>query len=321
MLYLKHRRLSLCHERNPLAEPMRLRALAQPPRGLFHGLVTEAECAVVHGDHLAGFQIQECLHGLLGIHVDLAPAGRVVRSNGHEGDINGEALADFLEAVKIGGIAAMKNGPPSGLDNEAAKPAVRVVQHPRAPMMTRGQCDLDRSMAETLPVMQLVDAAESEVVDEISDLERDDDWLILGDLAEGLAVEVIEMGVGDEDEIDLREIVQLDAGMLDALDDFEPLGPIWIDEDIDALCLDQKRGVADPCQADLAILEVWKQRIEVGAEALGKEGGDENLGEEIALVPAFFGPQADLACIRGGATAPGGGIAGVFFPFFHRVKF
>src|SRR5581483_133196 len=143
--------------------------------------------------------------------------------------------------------------------------------------------------------MQLVHAVKAEVVDEIADFKRDDDRLAIRDFAQCAAVEVIEMRVRDEDEIDLRQVVQAEAGMLDTFDDFEPLRPVRIDQDVNALRLDQKRRVADPCNADLVFLELWKERLEMRAEALGEKRGDEDLREEVALVPAFRGLESDFA--------------------------
>ncbi len=67
---------------------------------------------------------------------------------------------------------------------------------------------------------------------QISDLERHDDRLVIGDFAEGFAIEMIEVRMRDEHEIDVRKIVQMQTRMPDALDHFEPLGPIRIDEHI-----------------------------------------------------------------------------------------
>ena len=64
-----------------------------------------------------------------------AAARRVVGADGQERDVDVVPLADLLEAVEIGGVAAVKNRAPFRLDDEAAEAAMRIVQHPRAPMM------------------------------------------------------------------------------------------------------------------------------------------------------------------------------------------
>ena len=53
-------------------------------------------------------------------------------------------LADLLEALEISGVAAVKNRAPVRLDDESAEAAMRIVQHPRAPMMARRERDLQR---------------------------------------------------------------------------------------------------------------------------------------------------------------------------------
>lgn len=81
--------------------------------------------------------------------------------------------------------------------------------------------------------------------------------------------------------------------------------------------------MADPCEADLAVGEIREEGVEMFAEALGEERGDEDLGEEVALVPAFLRAQSDPPSFRRGAgrLLGGGrtGFAGNFFPFFHSA--
>ena len=70
---------------------------------------------------------------------------------------------------------------------------------------------LERPVLVALPVMQLVDAVETEIVHQIADFERHDDRLIGRDLAQRAPIEMIEMRVGHEDEIDLRQVEQIEA--------------------------------------------------------------------------------------------------------------
>ena len=60
------------------------------------------------------------------------------------------------------------------------------------------------------------------------------------------------------------------AGLLDALDNFEPLGPIRIDEHAVLVGLDEERGVADPCDTNLTGLEFWKDRLHPAALPIGE---------------------------------------------------
>lgn len=76
-----------------------------------------------------------------------------------------------------------------------------------------------------------MDILKSEAVHEIADMFGNDDGLVRGDGAEGSAVEVVEMGVGDENEINRGEVVDFHARLLDALDDLEPPRPVGVDQE------------------------------------------------------------------------------------------
>ncbi len=62
-----------------------------------------------------------------------------------------------------------------------------------------------------LPVIELVHDIETEIVHQIPDADRDDDRLIRCDLAQGAPIEMIEMRVGHEDEIDLRQVESIET--------------------------------------------------------------------------------------------------------------
>src|SRR4029077_7037612 len=126
---------------------------------------------------------------------------------------------------------------------------------------------------------------EPEIVDEIADADRDDNRLVRRGLEQGAPVEEIEGGVGHEDEIDRREMMNVEPRLLQTLDHFQPLRPDWIDQEIELVRLDQERGVADPGDADLALADFRELRTSVVAGAFREKRGDEDLGEKIALVP------------------------------------
>ena len=67
-----------------------------------------------------------------------------------------------------------------------------------------------------------MDDVEPQIVYEISHPYWNDDRLIRGDLPEGATVEMIKVGMSDEDEIDLRQVMNLEPRLLQALDHLEP---------------------------------------------------------------------------------------------------
>jgi uncharacterized protein YpmB len=68
-------------------------------------------------------------------------------------------------------------------------------------------------------VLHFDDFAEAGAADEIADALGDDDGLALTDAAEPAEVEVIEVGVADEDGVDGWEVVDFETGMADAFDE------------------------------------------------------------------------------------------------------
>ena len=75
------------------------------------------------------------------------------------------------------------------------------------------------------------------------------------------------------------------AGLLQSLDYLEPFRPDRINQDINLVRLNQKRGVPDPSNAHLAFPDFRKLRGRVIARTFGEKRGNEDAGQKIALVP------------------------------------
>ncbi len=60
------------------------------------------------------------------------------------------------------------------------------------------------------------------------------------------------------------------AGLLQSLDDLEPLRQDRINQDIDFVSLNQKRGVSNPGDANFALPNLRKLRPRMITSALGK---------------------------------------------------
>jgi hypothetical protein len=88
-------------------------------------------------------------------------------------------------------------------------------------------------------------------VDEVTHAVRHHDGLIGGDLSKTSAIQVVKMGMGDEDEVDVGQMVMRQAGVPQATDDEEPVGPVGIDENVSMGPLNQERCVPDPGEANL----------------------------------------------------------------------
>jgi hypothetical protein len=127
---------------------------------------------------------------------------------------------------------------------------------------------------------------EAKVMHEISDLEWDDDRLIRCNAAQRLAIQMIEVGMSDQDEVDRGKFVQMQAGMPYAFDYFEPFGPVRIDEKTSPIDLNQEGCVADPGDANFVWLELGKNGRVAGSSALRKERGNEDFREKVPSMPS-----------------------------------
>src|SRR6266478_9551778 len=80
-------------------------------------------------------------------------------------------------------------------------------------------------------------------------------------------------------------MVNLEAGLLQPFYDLQPFRPVWIDQNVDLVCLNQKGRMTDPSETDLSGLDFWKNRRRELASAPNEERWNENFGQKIAPVP------------------------------------
>lgn len=179
----------------------------------------------------------------------------------------------------------MVDGSSAEVDDVAAITAVVVSDFAGTPVLGGDKSDGRTWKTQALPPVHLIDLFKTKAVDEISHARRNDDGLVGGDFAEAAAMEVIKMGMGDEDEIDGGEVVVEKTSVTEAADHEEPVGPVWIDEDIGLRSLQKKRGVANPGEADLAFFKLWKDggstvtmTAFTGEKSREKHVGNETMG-------------------------------------------
>src|SRR5256885_10869982 len=238
--FLEDDRFAFGHDEHFVFDSMCARGCVQALEWFFHRLVTKAKGSVMHRHERLRIQLLECDDRLLGIHVHLAIERRFVRANRQERDLDIMAFADFLEALEIGGVAAMKNGAPVRTDDETTKAAMCVGEKTRAPMMRGRQRHAQRAELDCLPFAQLVDNVESQPVNQTPDANWNDDRLVGGNESQRAAIEMIEVRVCDEDEIDRGQMMDVKARFFESLDDAEPHRPDRIDQNVCVVRLDQK---------------------------------------------------------------------------------
>lgn len=204
----------------------------------------------------------------------------VVGANGEEGDFGGEPLADLLEAIEVGGVAGVVDGASAGLEQEAAVAAVAVAQDSGAPVLAGGEGDAEGAASEGLPPFEFDDAVEAEAAGEVSDAPGHDGDARREESAERWLMEVIEVGVGEQDQVCLRQITDAQAGVFLALHEEEPIGEVGVDQEVRVRPLDEEGGVSDPGDPDLSAGEAG----EGGLAALALSSGEERLPDHLTEV-------------------------------------
>ena len=206
------------------------------PAGRFvKRLEGQLEGAMVHGNQPLRLEIVEGLDRLIGPHVDLAEGFWVVGPDGQQGQLGLEALADFMEPGEIGGIARVINRAPAVLQDEPAPAPVFISQGPGSPVLGRNEGHLPVVVAEAFPPFQFDDAAETQTLGQGRAAPGHHGDLRRGDLAQRRFVEMIEVRVGEQHEVDGRQIFYAEPGSLEALQQEEPVGEIGVDDGVEPL--------------------------------------------------------------------------------------
>lgn len=288
---------------------------AEAGHGFGQGFAADGEGAVVHGHDVAGREHVCRLQSLLGIHVDGTTAGRFVGADGHEGDVHSGPLSDVLEAIKERAVTAVEDGLPAATfrDEVPAELAIGVVDESGAPVLGRGEGDVQIPHTEGLPVVHLDDLAEGAVFYNAAHALRYDDRLAGRNGTQTWKVKVIEVGMRDKHQIDVGQVPRNQAGVADPFDGAEPECPDGVDEDVFAAELQKKTGVSEPGHTGLVDFQVSMEGMLAPGLTRRQEVGDEHIIEEleVALPPSLAGQQAHLVAIGsscGTALSAGGGL-------------
>ncbi len=83
-------------------------------------------------------------------------------------------------------------------------------------------------------------------------------------------MQVIEVGVGHEHDIDGGQVVQLQSGLAQALENEEPSGEVGVDHNVHPTHLQKKAGMPDEGNAQFAIRD---QKRLVGLARAGSDRG------------------------------------------------
>ncbi len=279
----------------------------QPARRFIEVFKGEFECAVVHGNEPFSMEIGKGLERFIRTHVYIAEGIGIVGANGQKGDFGRAGAADFPEAAEIGAVAGVIEAAALVFEDEPAVAAMVVMECSCAPMFGGGQSDAPIAVREAFPPLKFDDATKTEVGREVAHSPRHDGDLGRKEAAEGWLMKMIEMGVGQQYEIDWREVLDFKACAADSFYQEEPIGEIGVDEDVQIRELSQKRGMADPGQCDLAVREFRKPWADVLSVARGDEGFPDHFvkegaglkvlaGSQVLERPGQFAPSAGFPC-------------------------
>jgi hypothetical protein len=124
-------------------------------------------------------------------------------------------------------------------------------------------------------------------VHKVTNSSGNDNGLIGGNPAEAASVEMIEMGMSDENEVDGGKVVVGESSVAEAPNDKKPVGPVGIDKNVAMGSLNQKGGVADPGNADLACFKFRKEGRKLLARAplARKKSREDYIGDKAVRGP------------------------------------
>jgi hypothetical protein len=123
--------------------------------------------------------------------------------------------------------------------------------------------DFEALCGNRFPPFEAVDLREAESFYQVFNATGHYDfWRPTGELAggadyfsQGSEVEMVHVGVGQEDKIDGRKVVYLYSGMALAAQENQPLREDWVNEELASVDLQQEGGVADEGYAEFVALD------------------------------------------------------------------
>lgn len=249
-------------------------------------LVADREGGMVHGNHAMGLEIKKGLHRLLRIHVNFATTRAVIGTDRKKGGMNVVAFPDLRKSIKIGGVPRMIDGVFREFDDKAAETLVGVVNVASPPVMGRGKVNLGITKPEAVPVRHLLDAIQIQLAKDLGNPPRHDHRLgTIHDALQRHPAEVIKVGVSNKNQINFRQVLDVDAGVPVALQRSDPLRPDRIDEDVEILRSHQKARMPDPDDFDLVRSEREKLRSCLAAGRLSfPDKGGEEAAAQVAVI-------------------------------------
>ena len=180
---------------------------------------------------------------------------------GSKRQLRGEPHADFAEAGKICRVPGVIDRMFAVAQNISAIAAMSIAQYACSPMPRRHMRDGHVAMAIAVPPVQLDHIAKTEIRDQIKNVLRHNDGRrrapklpgVLDQRSQRWPVQVIEVRMGDEHQINRRQIADPHSRLAQSFQDKKPAREVGIDDDVLAAHLQEKTGMANEGHAHLAI--------------------------------------------------------------------
>ena len=177
------------------------------------------------------------------------------------------------------------------LEQKTAIAAVVIPQNPRAPVLGGRQRDFPALMGKAFPPLQFDDAPEAQIPGQIAHAPRHNGDFRRVQPAQGGTMEMIEMGVGEQDQVNGRQVLDFQPGAPDALQKKKPVGEIRINQHVQIGELRQKGSVADPGQRRLAAGQLGEFGPDMLARAPCQQCFPDQLVKKGARIEMFAGRE------------------------------
>ena len=174
-----------------------------------------------------------------------------------------------------------------------------VLDDPRAPVSRRDVGDGQPEMAITVPPVQFDHVVKTKVGDQVEDVMRDHDrgrhslqaFGLLHDGAQGRPVQMVEVGMGDQHQVNRRQITHLQPWPSNTFQDEEPTREVRVDDHILVTDLEKETRMPDECHAHLTVRDQFWLVSTTGPRC------DDRMAYQAAELPGTFAKRRILQSI------------------------
>jgi hypothetical protein len=214
-----------------------------------HRLVAQTEGAPVHDQQASGAELSEGLDSLGWIYVPgFHEPAWFIGAHIDDGQVDVVHVPEFPKTFEVRGVAGQVNGLASGPLNQVRTPQrpIRTDQWvAHGPMVAWQKGDPGPAMAEIVQPIQPGHRPGVKHVDDLVIAEGGEEMSIIGQGFESWNVQMVEMIMGNQDEVRLGHVIGVEGKGREILDKKEQTIKHRINQDAALLVLDQDTGMVD----------------------------------------------------------------------------